>query len=444
MKRWILHIGCWVWLVMAAVPARGMTLADSVASTMLRYCHPDDYVRACHRYGRWLLDEQNMPAEAMQVFLKGAHTATSDYVRKGRCYANIGRICRMANRHDLSYAIYQRSANCFLQAGDSTLYYYGLNNMAFEKAEIQDKQAADSILSFICTYCSDSAVLTKILETQASACLSTEQYDSVIYYTTKLFKRGYHDPAGYCYASIAWYYLGLNDSALAYARHVVATTNEPSYLISAYYILSHNDTTLGADSILAITSMRADAQNEWGIHHGKLTQAVQLLEEDLNRKPDLGWLYAVIGTIFILSIGISIYIIRRKRQNALLAQQIKRQRQEQKDLYAVRVVHIEQECLLLGQLQDLYEGLSWRNYEQMCTIVNSRLYNIVDKLMPLHLSEREVRLCILELLNYSNAQMAIYLTYAQSGIGKLKNTTAKKLGTDGRNMRTFLISYIAK
>ena len=126
---------------------------------MLRYCHPDDYVRACHRYGRWLLDEQNMPAEAMQVFLKGAHTATTDYVRKGRCYANIGYICRMANRHDLSYAIYQRSANCFLQAGDSTLYYYGLNNMAFEKGLMQDKQAADSILSIICTYCSDSAVL---------------------------------------------------------------------------------------------------------------------------------------------------------------------------------------------------------------------------------------------------------------------------------------------
>ena len=415
-----------------------MTLADSVASTMLRYCHPDDYVRACHRYGRWLLDEQNMPAEAMQVFLKGAHTATSDYVRKGRCYANIGYICRMANRHDLSYAIYQRSANCFLQAGDSTLYYYGLNNMAFEKGLMQDKQAADSILSIICTYCSDSAVLTKILETKASACLYAEQFDSVIYYTTKLFKGGYHDPTGYCYASVAFNHLGIKDSALIYAQRVIATTNEPSYLISAYYILSHNDSTLSADSILAITSMRADAQNEWGIHHGKLTQAVQLLEEDLNRKPDLGWLYAVIGTIFILSIGISIHIIRRKRQNRLLTQKNETLSQKQEEHQAYIAEKLEDTCHYLRQHADIRKELCWNEYDHMCDIVNKQLFGIVDKLKPHNLKVKEIQLCILILIGLPTSQIEEMLPYAHSGIGKFKYSTAKKIGTSTKEMRTFL------
>jgi len=438
MKRWILHIGCWVWLVMAAVPTQGMTLADSVASTMLRYCHPDDYVRACHRYGRWLLDEQNMPAEAMQVFLKGAHTATSDYVRKGRCYANIGYICRMTNRHDLSYAIYQRSANCFLQAGDSTLYYYGLNNMAFEKGLMQDKQAADSILSIICTYCSDSAVLTKILETKASACLYAEQFDSVIYYTTKLFKGGYHDPTGYCYASVAFNHLGIKDSALIYAQRVIATTNEPSYLISAYYILSHNDSTLSADSILAITSLRADAQNEWGIHHGKLTQAVQLLEDDLNRKPDLTWLYSVIGTILILSIGISIYIVRRKRQNRLLTQKNETLSQKQEEHQAYIAEKLEDTCHYLRQHADIRKELCWNEYDHMCDIVNKQLFGIVDKLKPHNLKVKEIQLCILILIGLPTSQIEEMLPYAHSGIGKFKYSTAKKIGTSTKEMRTFL------
>jgi len=408
-----------------------------------KYLFPTDFVRACYYYGRWLREHEH-PVLSMQVLLDATHVRTKDYIILGRVYSNIGTMCRMANCYDLAYEIFQRSSICFLQAGDSTLYYYGLNNMAYANAEARDKRGSDSIIAIIRSKCNNQAVLTKTLETKARSCIRAQLYDSALYYTAVLFNQGYNDPAGIMMRAQAYSFLRQQDSATYYAKRVLTISHDLIIQNNALYILTQEDSTIDKAAIRQVAANRSDVQSQIELRHGQLSQAVQLLQEDIERKPNLGWLYAIIGTILFVSTGLSIYIVNRKRKNALLAQQIKRQKQEQKDLYAVRVAHIEQECLLLGQLQDLYEGLSWRNYGQMCTIVNSRLYNIVDKLMPLHLSEREVRLCILELLNYSNAQMAIYLTYAQSGIGKLKNTTAKKLGTDGRNMRTFLISYIAK
>lgn len=408
-----------------------------------KYLFPTDFVRACYYYGRWLRENEH-PVLSMQVLLDATHVRTKDYIILGRVYSNIGTMCRMANCYDFAYEIFQCSSICFLQAGDSTLYYYGLNNMAYVKAVAQDKRGSDSIIAIIRSKCNNQAVLTKTLETKATGCLRAQLYDSARYYAAEFYRKGYHEPNGIMLQAQAYSFLQQHDSATYYAKWILKISRDLSYQNNALYILTQEDSSRDKTTIRQAAADRSDVQKLIAIRHGQLSQAVQLLQEDIERRPNLGWLYAIIGTILFVSIGLSIYIVNRKRKNALLAQQIKRQKQEHEDLYAVRVAHIEQECLLLGQLQDLYEGLSWRNYEQMCTIVNSRLYNIVDKLMPLHLSEREVRLCILELLNYSNAQMAIYLTYAQSGIGKLKNTTAKKLGTDGRNMRTFLISYIAK
>ena len=56
------------------------------------------------------------------------------------------------------------------------------------------------------------------------------------------------------------------------------------------------------------------------------------------------------------------------------------------------------------------------------------------------LTEKELRLCILEAIRIPQKQMAEILPYAPSGIGKFKYTTAKKLNVTSKNMRNFLIA----
>ncbi len=80
------------------------------------------------------------------------------------------------------------------------------------------------------------------------------------------------------------------------------------------------------------------------------------------------------------------------------------------------------------------------DFEALCKIVDRRFYMLASKLRKTQaLNETEVRLCILVLLDLSRAEIANTLPYALNSVGKLKDHTAKKLGTTGKNLRTFLV-----
>ncbi len=111
-----------------------------------QYFHADEYAHACYHYGKLLRAKEN-PAAAMECFINATHARTSDYPILGRVYNNIGDICHIAGEYALSYEMFERSANMYLHNGDSLLYYYGLNEMAFELAEQGGKN--DDILAIL-------------------------------------------------------------------------------------------------------------------------------------------------------------------------------------------------------------------------------------------------------------------------------------------------------
>ena len=135
----------------------GVPYTDSIAMAEAyntlgkwQYLYPTDYARACYYYGRLLRNNDN-PVAAMQVFINATHTNTRDYHILGRVYANMANMCRLGDYHDDAYEMYQCSAEKFHNAGDSLLYYYALNNMAFEMAELGKKEEALDLLSIIST-----------------------------------------------------------------------------------------------------------------------------------------------------------------------------------------------------------------------------------------------------------------------------------------------------
>ena len=131
---------------------------------------------------------------------------------------------------------------------------------------------------------------------------------------------GYNDILKYLMKAQAYECLGKQDSALCYANLLTSSTTDAAYLISAYYTISHEDTTLTSDSILSITSARADAQKEWGMQHGRYSQAVQLLEQDLKRRWEWrGWFALV---VIILSSVIIIVISHKRRMHQKMMQNI--------------------------------------------------------------------------------------------------------------------------
>ena len=413
------------------------------------------YSHACYHYGR-LLREKDDPVAAMQVFINATHSHTGDYHILGRVYSNMGSICHLAGEFPLSYDMYERCADMYLQNGDTLLYYYGLNEMAFELAEQGKKEETEVLINSVTHHCKDKSVLNMTYATRTKLYFQLQLYDSVIYVINRMYLQSDCKAYNYGLKARAYWHLGNIDSALFYANYVVKMPNilkQNKY--NMLYIIANCDSSLSNDEILSISAQRSDIEtdiliplhNQWGL-------AVQLLEQDLNRKPNLAWVIAVLLTLVFVGLSAWIYIGRKRKQHKLISQQveeltqqtiaIEKQKNKLEKDYIMNQKRIEDEInnqiSILQKTQDLVNVLSWNNYAEMCQIVDKRFFRFASKLRHTDLlNETEIRLCVLVLIGLSRKDISSTLPYSLNGIGKLKDHTAKSLGTTGKNLREFLL-----
>ena len=409
-----------------------------------------------YHYGR-LLRAKDDPVAAMRVFIDATHSHTRDYHILGRVYSNMGSICHLAGEFQLSYDMYEKSAEMFLQNGDTLNYYYALNDMAYELAVQGEKDKTYQFLNLISMNCRDRGIAAKILETKAEACLYKQQYDSVIYYSNLLVSYGLNEPTIYLLLAQAYSFMMEYDSASYYAGRIIHQTNELYILNNALYILTNNDTTKDIKSVRETASERADIQKLIEIKRSELSQAVQLLEQDLVRKPDKRWIFTLIAILlFTVTFVFLIHLWKKRKQHRRIIQDIHAKEQLQTQLVheidnlsTIQESHqhqiiddIEETCRLLNGCENIKTQLCWKDYSKMCELVNQRLYGLAELLQSYHFSEKEIRLCVLVMLKASTEDMVNLIPYAKSGLGKFKYTTARKLGTSTAQMRMFLLNML--
>ena len=406
------------------------------------------YAHSCYHYGK-LLRAKDDPVEAMQAFINATHSRTHDYHILGRVYSNMGSICHLAGDFPLSYDMYERSANCFLADNDSLSYYFLLNDMAFELAEQGKKDEAYMILDNIRVIHSDLFVGTML--TRAVACKMVQQYDSTIYYTSVVREQGTYASEILLNRAQAYSLMGQKDSAVFYANMLLATHYDVYDQCNALYILTNDDSSQSINSIRKNAADRADSQKIIENKKSKLSQAVQLLQQDLARKPDWRWLYLLIAVaLFVCSSLVLIHLWRKRKLHQQISEEIEIRQSHVNTLSLRQEEHrrqllegVETICANINESENWKKELCWNNYSQMCEMVNLRIYGFVTCLSPFCLSEKEVRLCILILLKAGTEKMVDSIPYAKSGLGKFKLTTARKLGTTTREMRNFLLNLMS-
>ena len=407
--------------------------------------YADEYAHACYHYGR-LLRELNDPVSAMQAFIDATHSHTRDYHILGRVYNNIGDICHIAGDFDLSYSMFEQSAIAYLKDKDTLSYYFSLNDMAFEKAMLSEKKATLDLVDKIEKECTNVSVLTKILETKAEVYLRTQLYDSALCYASKLYRYDSLSLALLIKAQV-YSYLEMKDSSVYYAEKIIQHSVNLADKHNALYILTNDDEHKDKLAIRQTAADRADNQKLLEIEHGELSQAVLLLEQDLHRKTNFLWLYAVCVTLCIIGLCVLIVIRIKRRKHTLLSQQLNDVKEEHTRLTEqYEATHrqiredIERNCELLRNDENLGTNMAWGDFETMCCLIDQQFYMFTTKLRRKNiLNETEIRLCILVLLNMSRAEISRTLPYALSSVGKLKDHTAKLLGTTGKNLHNFLL-----
>lgn len=387
--------------------------------------HADEQAKALYEQGK-TLREQGEPAQAMQVFLRAARSGTQDEALLGRVYSNIANLCRQADDHEAAFRIYAVSADHFMASGDTLAYAYALNNIAWEQAVMGHK---DSALMFI-----DSAVQTypypplteKIIETRAAACFFAQEYDSVLYFSIP--------PANDYLLMLraqAYSFLSYDDSATYYAQILLPRTTNLFYLDDLYYILTHNDTEADKEEIRRLSSARTDVQQDIETRHGKLTKAVQLMENELNRT-NSPWLIIAYLCALLVSIGLSIWAIVIHRRHIKLHHALNEQEEQRRH-------EMERNIRLVLDADDMRAELCWNNYASFQRQIDKRFMGLAGKLETERLNEQDTRLCVLVLLGLPHKHIADILNCSPKSIGKLKDLTARKLNTSGGNLRKTLL-----
>ncbi len=413
------------------------------------------YAHACYHYGR-LLREKDNPVEAMHCFINATHACTRDYHILGRVYSNMGDIAHLAGEFPLAYDMYERSGQMYLHNGDSLLYYYDLYNMAFELAEQGKKEKVYKLIHIIENHTDDKNLLTLAFAPKAIACKNEAQYDSMLYYTGLALEYQQYEPCILLCRAQAYSFLGQKDSAIFYAQQVTTQSESLFELNNALYILTNDDNSKDIAAVREVAAERSDTQKLLEIRQGKLSQAVQLLEQDLHRKPDLAWLYAICATLAIVGLVVFIYVHKKRRQRALLSQQIEDLTVQNKEAAVQHaqiiqkqaqhrealVSHFETMCDMFANADNFPNNLIWKDYSAMCRIINDNFGMLAMKLQSIYqLPERGIRLCILVLMKVSDSkELASLLFYSESGIRNFKNRVAKKLGTNSVELRNTLIN----
>ena len=362
--------------------------------------------------------EADEPVLAMKDFIAATRVISREYTFKARSFSNMATMCRIGERHDLAYALYERSLTQFALARDTLAQAFALNNMAWEQAVMGNKPEALQLIDSAIVTCADTAVRLKVLESRAAACLYAAEYDSVLLYSQ-------HAPSSAYFCMLraqAYTFLGNSDSALFYAQQVLSSTDNPRYLDDVYFILTHCDSTAAANDIRSLAATRTDIQRSLERNNPEWIEAMLLAEESLlPQKEPLRRqtvIFVVCTTLaFVVVLCIALIAYRRRNADSL-----------------------QKQCLLLRQSPDLRRELNWNEYAGFRTVCNERLSGIVTKLEQRGLTEREIRLCVLVLIGFSYAEIARILFRAENGIGKDKYVIAKHLGVSVKDLQNTLIN----
>ena len=383
--------------------------------------HVDEDALALYQQGRALRAEEK-EEEAMQCFLDAAHSGTNDEALLGRIYSNMANMCRQADEHETAFLVYTEAMHHFALSGDTLAYAYALNNMAWEQAAMGHKDSALMFVNQALAVYPHEPLIEKVKESRAAACLFTEEYDSVLFYTMP--------PANDYLLTLraqAYSYLQIDDSAAYYAHLLVSRTTDLFALNNLYYILTHNDTEANKETIVERSSARADVQKAIEQRHGRLMQAIQLLQQDsVQKKSPKYWLWAVVLVVLIACLGVVAWRVNRKRR-LLRAERFSYEQLRRKEL--------TQNILFLRSANDLRLELGWNEYREVCRRTDKLFNGLASSLQAQGLNEQDIRLCILVLAGMSHKEIAEMLNCSAKSIGKQKDLTARKLGVSGGQLQ---------
>ena len=360
----------------------------------------------------------------------------SDPIYKGRINSCMGYLCKQDSCFEEALVFYQRSSCAFKESGNEWYYAHNLVNVAEQYVNLREYAKADSVLDIANDYDIDSAYYARIVDVRALALFNQQLYDSAL--VCLLSIKDYPRPIEakcYSYMKIMRSYNKLLNFAksIDYAKYIIFHAKNPNHRLNAYYHLIDYATIHNDMALLSTSSHARDDENRIVRQYAEsYAQASDILKIYLENPHPHRRLYIIIvcSALVVVVLFWIIYVLIKRHRCVLVKRD--KENQDRRDLFARRIYD-----------HSVY-FTSWQDYKKLRELANSHFNNMCYQLEDTyHLSEQEIKICLMVLLEYTNKQMAEILLVQPNTISKAKNKIAKQLNTSSAELRTSLLDILA-
>ena len=432
-----------------AVLARAIEALDKPITRKLAR---EELVKANYLMGRNLDDYHHNFSDAADFYIEADRLKTKDLILRGRINSCMGYLCKQDSCFEEALVFYERANEAFEKSGDDRRIANGLVSIAEQYVNMEEYNKADSVLSLASRYEIDSALYARMIDVKALALYNQQKYDAAL--SCLLEIKGYPrniEARCYSYKIIMRCYYDIDkiDLAVPYAEYIIQKSINLNYLSSAYCILL-SSVRCNSD-INTLTKYSNDREDIDRLLQQLAKEYAQAADKLINYQKN-AYPYRVLN--FLIACIIVVCIISLWLWNK---KQMKQAERETDELHAqIFLMESKQEATIQNNLQVVREKVFnnsiafpldsdiWKDDTKLFTKVNELYHSLFMYLRKdFNLKDHELKLILLVLLDAPNNSIAELLSYSYKSVGAMKRYVANKLGTQARNLKEFLIKYIA-
>ena len=424
---------------------KGVIIKDTAAlsggictleNLMGRVFAKEELTKMYYLMGRNLDDYYHNFSDAADFYIKADRMKTKDWVLRGRINSCMGFICKQDSSFAEALEFYLRANEAFEKSGDEKRIANGLVSIAEQYVNLKDYAKADSVLNIAARYDIDSAYYARMVDVRALALFNQQLYDSALVYLLSIedYPRNLEAKC-YSYMKIMRSYNKLLNfsKSIDYAKYIIFHAKNPNHRLNAYYHLIDYATIHNDMALLSTCSHARDDENrivrQYAESYAQASDKLKIYLE--NPHPHRRLYIIIVCSALVVVVLFWIIYVLIKRHRCVLVKRDK-ENQDRRDLFARRIYD-----------HSVY-FTSWQDYKKLRELANSHFNNMCYQLEDTyHLSEQEIKICLMVLLEYTNKQMAEILLVQPNTISKAKNKIAKQLNTSSAELRTSLLDILA-
>ena len=423
----------------------------------------EELVKAYYLMGRNFDDYHHNFADAADYYIKADRLKTKDLVLRGRINSCMGYLCKQDSCFEEALIFYERANEAFAESGNERRYANGLLSIAECYMFLHQYAMADSLLHVAEEYCIDSAYYARRIETRGMYYYEMQQYDSALMYLEQIkgLYNGVEENSFACSTIIQILYnMKLVSNALSYATYIVENSKNPCYLSNAYYVLikiaeQNNDVNRLAKYSYLREDMDRLNRCYMEAYAGATTKLAAYIA---NPKPFRYWKIAIFICLVLLLFAISVVIGHRKRskeiemQKAIVEVELHHWQEQMQEKLAIEEANIAAKRKIISDIVMMHveefapDNEIWKDEKELFRLANSSFGFMIFRLRDTYrnLNDREVKICLMVLLNFPNKTIANIACCSEDSISTIKQRLAKKLSTSPRELREFLMDFIMK